>query len=102
MSKMSKSKNNGVDPQEAIASYGADTVRLYTMFASPPEQTLEWSDAGVQGAQRFLQRIWRLGHELLQHQDRSEERRVGKECRSRWSPKHYKKKMTEEHQRGWQ
>lgn len=72
MSKMSKSKNNGVDPQEAIASYGADTVRLYTMFASPPEQTLEWSDAGVQGAQRFLQRIWRLSHELLQHQDQGD------------------------------
>jgi leucyl-tRNA synthetase len=66
MSKMSKSKNNGVDPQEAINQYGADTVRLYTMFAAPPEQTLEWSDSGVQGAQKFLQRVWRLAYELLQ------------------------------------
>ncbi|WP_300428319.1 leucine--tRNA ligase [uncultured Thalassolituus sp.] len=70
MSKMSKSKNNGVDPQEAIKQYGADTVRLYTMFAAPPEQTLEWSDSGVQGAQRFLQRVWRLSYELLQQADR--------------------------------
>lgn len=69
MSKMSKSKNNGVDPQEAIKLYGADIVRLYTMFAAPPEQTLEWSDAGVQGAQRFLQRIWRLSYDLLQQAD---------------------------------
>lgn len=66
MSKMSKSKNNGVDPQEAINQYGADTVRLYTMFAAPPEQTLEWSDSGVQGAQKFLQRVWRLAYELQQ------------------------------------
>lgn len=71
MSKMSKSKNNGVDPQEAIDLYGADTVRLYTMFAAPPEQTLEWSDSGVQGSQKFLQRVWRLSYELLQHSDRS-------------------------------
>jgi leucyl-tRNA synthetase len=66
MSKMSKSKNNGVDPQEAINQYGADTVRLYTMFAAPPEQTLEWSDSGVQGSQKFLQRVWRLAFELQQ------------------------------------
>ncbi len=72
MSKMSKSKNNGVDPQEAIKQYGADTVRLYTMFAAPPEQTLEWSDSGVQGAQRFLQRVWRLSYELLQQADRGD------------------------------
>lgn len=72
MSKMSKSKNNGVDPQEAIKMYGADIVRLYTMFAAPPEQTLEWSDAGVQGAQRFLQRIWRLSYELLQQADQGQ------------------------------
>jgi len=71
MIKMSKSKNNGVDPQEAIDVYGADTVRLYTMFAAPPEQTLEWSDSGVQGAQKFLQRVWRLSYELLQQEDRS-------------------------------
>jgi leucyl-tRNA synthetase len=52
--KMSKSKNNGIDPQAIIDQYGADTARLFTMFASPPEQTLEWSGAGVEGAQRFL------------------------------------------------
>jgi leucyl-tRNA synthetase len=65
MIKMSKSKNNGVDPQEAIDIYGADVVRLYTMFAAPPEQSLEWSNAGVQGAQKFLQRVWRLASELV-------------------------------------
>jgi len=65
MIKMSKSKNNGVDPQEAIDIYGADVVRLYTMFAAPPEQSLEWSNAGVQGAQKFLQRVWRLAAELV-------------------------------------
>jgi leucyl-tRNA synthetase len=56
--KMSKSKNNGIDPQAQIDQYGADTARLFTMFASPPEQTLEWNDAGVQGAHRFLRRVW--------------------------------------------
>lgn len=60
--KMSKSKNNGIDPQAAIDTWGADTVRLYTMFASPPEQTLEWSDDGVAGAQRFIKRLWNLVH----------------------------------------
>jgi leucyl-tRNA synthetase len=58
---MSKSKNNGVDPQELIAKYGADTARLFVMFASPPEQTLEWNDAGVEGASRFLRRVWGFG-----------------------------------------
>jgi leucyl-tRNA synthetase len=58
---MSKSKNNGVDPQELIARYGADTARLFVMFASPPEQTLEWNDAGVEGASRFLKRLWNFG-----------------------------------------
>ena len=56
--KMSKSKNNGVDPQALIDEYGADTARFFMMFASPPEQSLEWSDAGVQGAYRFLKRVW--------------------------------------------
>ncbi|MGB7481570.1 MAG: leucine--tRNA ligase [Burkholderiaceae bacterium] len=56
--KMSKSKNNGIDPQAQIDQYGADTARLFTMFASPPEQTLEWSGAGVEGANRFLRRVW--------------------------------------------
>ena len=57
--KMSKSKNNGVDPQLLIDKYGADTVRLFIMFAAPPEQSLEWSDSGVEGASRFLKRLWR-------------------------------------------
>ncbi|MGI9283208.1 MAG: leucine--tRNA ligase [Endozoicomonas sp.] len=59
MSKMSKSKNNGIDPQELINKYGADTIRLYTMFAAPPEQTLEWSESAVEGAHRFLRRFWK-------------------------------------------
>ncbi|TAK78159.1 MAG: leucine--tRNA ligase [Aquabacterium sp.] len=58
---MSKSKNNGVDPQDLIDQYGADTARLFVMFASPPEQTLEWNDAGVEGAQRFIKRVWGFG-----------------------------------------
>ncbi|MEO6744678.1 MAG: class I tRNA ligase family protein, partial [Caldimonas sp.] len=58
---MSKSKNNGVDPQQLIDRYGADTARLFVMFASPPEQTLEWNDAGVEGANRFLKRLWNFG-----------------------------------------
>jgi leucyl-tRNA synthetase len=58
--KMSKSKNNGVDPQALIERYGADTVRLYTMFTAPPDQSLEWSDEGVEGAHRFLRRLWNL------------------------------------------
>ena len=57
--KMSKSKNNGVDPQTLVDKYGADTVRLFSMFASPPELSLEWSDAGVDGMARFLRRLWR-------------------------------------------
>ncbi|MFM2329882.1 MAG: hypothetical protein RLZZ494_1985, partial [Pseudomonadota bacterium] len=58
---MSKSKNNGIDPQELINTFGADTARLFVMFASPPEQTLEWNDAGVEGAHRFLKRVWAFG-----------------------------------------
>jgi len=58
---MSKSKNNGVDPQDLIDRYGADTARLFVMFASQPEATLEWSDAGVEGAHRFLKRLWSFG-----------------------------------------
>jgi leucyl-tRNA synthetase len=62
--KMSKSKGNTVDPQALIDRYGADTVRLFSMFAAPPDQSLEWSDSGVEGANRFLRRLWRLvsGH----------------------------------------
>ncbi len=59
---MSKSKNNGVDPQDLIDRYGADTARLFVMFAAPPEQTLEWSDAGVDGAARFLRKLWAFCH----------------------------------------
>ena len=59
--KMSKSKGNTVDPQSLIDRYGADTVRLFSMFAAPPEQSLEWSDSGVEGANRFLKRLWKLG-----------------------------------------
>ena len=65
--KMSKSKNNGVDPQEIIDAYGADTARLFMMFASPPEQSLEWSDTGVAGAHRFLARLWRTVYEFVQN-----------------------------------
>ncbi|WP_133513051.1 leucine--tRNA ligase [Candidatus Thiosymbion oneisti] len=60
LEKMSKSKHNGVDPQALVDRYGADTVRLYTMFTSPPDQTLEWNDEGVEGAARFLRRLWNL------------------------------------------
>jgi len=63
---MSKSKNNGVDPQEIIDSHGADAVRLFMMFTAPPEQTLEWSDAGIDGAARFLRRVWKLVYEHTQ------------------------------------
>ena len=61
-SKMSKSRGNTVDPQGLIDRYGADTVRLFTMFAAPPDQSLEWADSGVEGASRFLKRLWDLGH----------------------------------------
>ncbi|MDY7562004.1 leucine--tRNA ligase [Pseudomonas sp. CCC3.2] len=60
--KMAKSKNNGVDPQSMIDQYGADTCRLFMMFASPPDMSLEWSDSGVEGSHRFLRRVWRLSH----------------------------------------
>jgi len=59
---MSKSKNNGVDPQDLIERYGADTARLYTMFTAPPEATLEWNDAAVEGSYRFLRRVWQFAH----------------------------------------
>lgn len=66
--KMSKSKNNGVDPQALINQYGADTVRLYIMFASPPDQSLEWSDSAVEGSYRFLKRLWKLSVSAGQYQ----------------------------------
>ncbi len=64
--KMSKSKGNTVDPAELIESYGADTVRLFSMFAAPPEQSMEWSDTGVEGANRFLRRLWKAVHGHLE------------------------------------
>ena len=67
MTKMSKSKNNGIDPQEMVEKYGADTVRLFMMFASPAEMTLEWQESGVEGAKRFLGRVWNLVYEFSQN-----------------------------------
>ena len=66
LGKMSKSVNNGVDPEQLVERYGADTARLFMMFASPPEQTLEWSDEGVQGALRFIRRLWKAVYEHVQ------------------------------------
>jgi leucyl-tRNA synthetase len=65
--KMSKSKGNTVDPKDLIEKYGADTVRLFSMFAAPPDQGLEWSDSGVEGAYRFLKRLWAFVHDLPKH-----------------------------------
>ncbi|GKX60551.1 leucine--tRNA ligase [Leminorella grimontii] len=65
MTKMSKSKNNGIDPQDIVEKYGADTVRLFMMFASPAEMTLEWQESGVEGANRFIKRVWRLAYDHL-------------------------------------
>jgi len=67
MGTMSKSKRNGVDPQSLIEQYGADTARFFMMFAAPPEQTLEWSDSGVEGSHRFLRRVWAFGYALSTH-----------------------------------
>ena len=67
MTKMSKSKNNGIDPQEMVEKYGADTVRLFMMFASPAEMTLEWQESGLEGAKRFLGRVWNLVYEYSQN-----------------------------------
>ena len=75
--KMSKSKNNGVDPQTLTDRYGADTVRLYTMFTSPPDQSLEWNDEGVEGASRFLKRVWALA---------KDDRREGREASTSLEP----------------
>ena len=67
MTKMSKSKNNGINPQEMVEKYGADTVRLFMMFASPAEMTLEWQESGVEGAKRFLGRVWNLVYQYQQN-----------------------------------
>jgi leucyl-tRNA synthetase len=64
--KMAKSKNNGVDPQTLIDTYGADTARLFMMFAAPPDQQLEWSDTGVEGAYRFIRRLWKAVYDQVQ------------------------------------
>ncbi|WP_312967141.1 leucine--tRNA ligase [Acinetobacter gerneri] len=69
--KMSKSKNNGIDPQAIIDQYGADTARVFMMFAAPPDQSLEWSDAGVEGSNRFLKRVWRLAFAYLEKGDQT-------------------------------
>jgi len=74
---MSKSKNNGVDPQSLIENYGADTARFFMMFASPPEQTLEWSDSGVEGSHRFLKRLWAFAHQWAPVIDAESKRRKG-------------------------
>ncbi|MDF7667298.1 leucine--tRNA ligase [Orbaceae bacterium ESL0727] len=66
MTKMSKSKNNGIDPQEMVEKYGADTVRLFMMFAAPADMTLEWQESGVEGANRFIKRVWRLVYDHTQ------------------------------------
>jgi leucyl-tRNA synthetase len=73
LGKMSKSENNGVDPEGLVSRFGADTARLFTMFASPPEQTLEWSDEGVQGASRFIRRLW---HAVYEHVNRGPAQRL--------------------------
>lgn len=83
MSKMSKSKNNGVDPQELIEKYGADTLRVFSMFASPPDQSMEWSDSGVEGANRFIKRLWR---QVFEHVE------------TRTSSKIIKEELTDKHQ----
>jgi len=76
ISTMSKSSRNGVDPQELIDRYGADTARFFIIFTSPPEQTLEWSDAGVEGASRFLNRVWTFAYEMSERL-RAESKRGG-------------------------
>jgi leucyl-tRNA synthetase len=83
---MSKSKNNGVDPQALIETYGADTARFFMMFASPPEQTLEWSDSGVQGAYRFLKRLWAFAHEHQRELGQVADRKASPRADSRKAP----------------
>eukprot|EP01030_Chromulinospumella_sphaerica_P015665 gene15665-15480_t len=79
---MSKSKNNGVDPQELIAKYGADTARIYTMFTSPPEATLEWNDSAVEGSYRFLRRVWNFGYKLVAGAKSLNDVEFGKEAKA--------------------
>jgi leucyl-tRNA synthetase len=79
---MSKSKNNGVDPQDLIEKYGADTARLYTMFTAPPEATLEWNDAALEGSYRFLRRVWNFGHKLGPGSDAAPAAAKGKQAKA--------------------
>ncbi|HSH89597.1 MAG TPA: leucine--tRNA ligase [Ramlibacter sp.] len=79
---MSKSKNNGVDPQELIEKYGADTARLYTMFTAPPEATLEWNDAALEGSFRFLRRVWNFGFKLGTDEPKGSMAALGKQAKA--------------------
>ncbi len=79
---MSKSKNNGVDPQDIIEKYGADTARLYTMFTAPPEATLEWNDAALEGSFRFLRRVWNFGHRMVGQGGQGASASVGKQAKA--------------------
>ena len=79
--KMAKSKNNGIDPQSLIDQYGADTSRLFTMFAAPPEQQLEWSDSGVEGASRFLRRLWNFAQQQAESQNSDGETKANQALR---------------------
>ena len=86
ISTMSKSSRNGVDPQELIDRYGADTARFFIIFTSPPEQTLEWSDAGVEGSFRFLRRVWSFAHDLAPVVQAESAKRKGAYSGYRYSP----------------
>jgi leucyl-tRNA synthetase len=97
--KMSKSKNNGVDPEALVSEYGADTLRLFAMFAAPPEQSLEWSDAGVEGAARFLRRLWRMVHEHVTHTSLPLGDKIGKGEPEGVSTKALRRKLNETIQR---
>ena len=83
-SKMSKSKGNTVDPQSMIDRYGADTVRLFVMFAAPPEQSLEWNDDAVAGAHRFLRRWWTLVHQSSAYLDDAKTRQTDSKEAKQW------------------
>jgi leucyl-tRNA synthetase len=79
---MSKSKNNGVDPQDIIEKFGADTARIYTMFTAPPEATLEWNDAALEGSFRFLRRVWNFGYKLGAVKPEAKTGAMGKEAKA--------------------
>src|SRR5688500_4381858 len=79
---MSKSKNNGVDPQDLIEKYGADTARIYTMFTAPPEATLEWNDAALEGSFRFLRRVWNFGNKVGAAEGKDVKGKLGKQAKA--------------------